>query len=104
MALYPSNVTTEVHIDASKVELGGIPLQKERDVMLRPVMYFSRVTTPAEQLYRSYDLKTLAAVKAIRFRISLVGVPFKVITDCTALRAIFEKGDIVSGVGLVYRI
>lgn len=90
-ALYRSNAETEVHTDASKLGLGGIMLQKE-DGMLRAVMYFSRVTTPAEELYHSYDLETLVAVETIRrFRIYLIGVPFKLVTDCTALRATFEK-------------
>lgn len=96
LAIYRQGGETELHTDASKMGLGGILLQNQSDGSLKPVMYFSRVTSTTEQLYHSYDLETLAAVEAIRrFKVYLVGVPFKLVTDCVALRATFEKKDMV---------
>lgn len=96
LVLYNSGARTEVHTDASKFGLGGMLLQEQGDKQLKPVMYFSKVTTAVEQLYHSYDLETLAVVETIkRFRVYLIGVHFKLVTDCTALRATFEKKDMI---------
>lgn len=58
--------------------------------------YFSRVTTPAEKVYHSYELETLAVVESLkRFRIYLIGFHFKIVTDCTAVRYTFSKRDLI---------
>lgn len=47
-------------------------------------------------MYHSYELETLAIVEAIkRFCVYLIGVHFKVITDCSAVRATIAKRDLV---------
>lgn len=96
LALYSGQADTEVHTDASKMGIGGILPQRQTTGDLKPVMHYSRATTPAEQVYHSYDLETLAAVDTIkRFRVYLLGVKFKLITDCVAIRATFQKKDMV---------
>lgn len=71
-------------------------MQKSRDNKFQPVAYFSRQTSPEEQNYSSYDLETLAVVESLRkFRVYLVGAPFKIVTDCNSLRATFSKRDMI---------
>ena len=94
LALYNAETAIEVHTDASKLGLGGILLQKQSDGSWRPVAYFSRSTNPMEQVYHSYELETLALVETVkRFRVYLVGVHFKAVTDCPAVRATLLKRD-----------
>lgn len=96
LGIYEPKAKTELHTDASKLGLGGILMQYQNDGSLRPIAYFSRVTSQEEQFYHSYELETLAVVESLkRFRIYLVGVPVKVITDCAALRTTLTKKDLV---------
>lgn len=97
LALYNTEFDTEVHCDASKVGVGGILLQKPNDeTPLRPVAYFSRQTSREEQFWHSYELETMAVVMSLkRFRVYLIGIEFKVITDCNALRATLTKRDLL---------
>lgn len=96
LSLYDREAFTELHTDASKVGIGGILLQKQDNGDLKPVLYYSRATTPEEQKYHSYDLETLAVVESLkRFRVYLIGITFKVVTDCNALRSTLTKRDIV---------
>lgn len=94
LALYDSKAEIELHTDASKWGLGGILMQKSEG-SLKPVEYFSRTTTLLEQKYHSFELETLAVVEAVkRFRIYLLGVRFKVVTDCASVRTTMSKRDL----------
>lgn len=96
LAIYDRNARTELHTDASKLGLSGILLQYQFDGNLKPISYFSRVTSPEEQFYHSYELETLAVVESLkRFRIYLVVIPVKVVTDCAAIRTTLTKKDLV---------
>lgn len=96
LALYNSKADTELHTDACKIGVAGILLQRSEQNQLQPVAYFSKQTTPEEQNYSSYDLETLAVVASLqRFRVYLVGIHFKIVTDCNSLRATFSKRDML---------
>jgi hypothetical protein len=96
LALYDSELQTEIHTDACKLGIAGILLQQQTDSTVRPVMYFSRVTTREESMYHSYELETLAVVASLqRFRVYIVGKHVKVVTDCTAVRATLTKRDLI---------
>lgn len=96
LALYNPNATTELHTDACKIGIAGILLQRDEHEKLKPIAYFSRQTTPEEQNYSSYDLETLAVVSSLqKFRVYLIGLSFKIITDCNSLRATFQKRDMI---------
>lgn len=96
LALYNLTADTQLHTDACKIGVAGIMLQKDNDDVLRPIAYFSRQTTPEEQNYSSYDLETLAVVSSLqKFRVYLIGIAFKIITDCNSLRATFQKRDMI---------
>lgn len=96
LGIYDSKAITELHTDASKLGLGGIIMQQQPDGSLKPIAYFSRVTSREEQFYHSYELETLAVVESLkRFRIYLTGIPVKVVTDCSALRTTLTKKDLI---------
>lgn len=85
-----------MHTDASKHGIGGILLQKDNLGLFRPVSYYSRKTTPDEQKFHSFELKTLAVVSSLnRFRVYPIGIPFKILTDCNALRTTLSKRDFI---------
>ncbi|XP_076278315.1 uncharacterized protein LOC143208116 [Lasioglossum baleicum] len=77
---------TELHTDASALGFGAILLQRDNeDRLLHPIHYASGKTNPCEEKYHSYELEVLAVVKSLKkFRVYLIGIPFKVITDCQA--------------------
>jgi hypothetical protein len=65
LAFFNQEAATELHTDASKYGIGGILLQYQQDVTLKPICYFSRQTNKAEQNYHSYELETLAVVESM---------------------------------------
>lgn len=97
LSLYDPKLETELHTDASSLGVGGILLQwQENPRVLKPVAYYSRQTTPEERHLHSYELETLAIVCSLRkFRIYLLGIRFKIVTDCHALRTTLVKRDLV---------
>jgi len=95
LALYNPKAFTELHTDASSCGYGAVLLQRQQDGCMHPVMYHSRRTTATESRYHSYELETLAIVYALeRFRIYLQGIPFVVITDCSAVQLALRKKDV----------
>jgi hypothetical protein len=97
LALYDPTYITEVHCDASKLGVAGILFQKpDERSPLRPVAYFSKQTTKDEEFLHSYELETLAVVLSLKkFRTFLIGILFKVFTDCNALRTTLTKRDLI---------
>lgn len=97
LALYDPKLETEVHCDASKVGVGGVLFQRQSEkAPLRPVAYFSRQTTREEEFWHSYELETMAVVLSLqKFRVYLIGLQFKVVTDCNALRTTLTKRDLL---------
>lgn len=85
-----------MHTDASAVAISGILMQRKRDEEhFHPVYYFSRLTNPAEKNYHSFDLECLAAVESVKkFRVHLLGRPFKLVNDCSAVKSSVKKKEI----------
>lgn len=74
--------------------------RNSEDKALHPVYYASGKITPAEEKYSSYELEVLAIVKALRkFRIYLLAIPFKIVTDCRAFTLTMSKKDVCVRVG-----
>lgn len=96
LRLYKLNAATELHTDASIDGYGAILLQEsDEDGALHPIYYSSGKTSPAERRYTSYELEVLAIVKALaKFRIYLLGIPFKIVTDCRAFTLTMHKKDL----------
>lgn len=96
LKLYRVNAETELHTDASKHGLGSMILQKDgEDNQWHPVYYASWKTSEVEERYSSYELEALAVIKALRkFRVYLLGMPFRIVTDCKAFVQTMSKKDI----------
>lgn len=96
LSLYRVGADTELYTDASMHGYGAILLQRNsEDQLLHPIYYASGKRTPAEEKYSSYELEVLAIVKALkRFRVYLIGVPFKIVTDCRAFTLTMNKKDL----------
>jgi len=62
---------------------------------MHPVYYYSDKTTPVEEKYTSYQLEVLAIIKALKkFWVYLLGIPFKIVTDCRAFVATMNKKEL----------
>lgn len=94
LSIYFPRDETELHCDASAAGFGAILLQRKADRKLHPVFYFSKRTTEVESRYHSFELETLAIIYALRrFRTYLLGLKFKIITDCQALSLTLNKKE-----------
>ncbi|CAH2087349.1 unnamed protein product [Euphydryas editha] len=96
LALYNPKARTELHTDACKIGIAGILMQYDLNDNLKPIAYYSRQTTKDEQHMTAYELETLAVISSLqRFRVYLIGIEFKLFTDCNSLRATFSKRDLI---------
>jgi hypothetical protein len=95
LAVFDPKLETELHTDASSLGYGAILMQR-RGELSRVVAYYSKQSTREQKYYHSYELETLAVVSALRyFRVYLIGIKFRVVTDCSALRTTFAKKDLL---------
>lgn len=94
--LYRVGTDTELHTDASALGYGTILFQKNSEGnFFHPVYYSSGKTTPAESRYTSYELEVLAIIEALRkFRIYLLGIEFRIVTNCRAFMLTMNKKDL----------
>lgn len=94
LTIFNPKLPTELHTDASALGYGAILLQRVNDVN-RVVAYFSKRTSPPESRYHSYELETLSIYNALKhFRVYLLGIHFKIITDCNAIKSTANKKDL----------
>jgi hypothetical protein len=94
LRMFDPKLPCELHTDASALGIGAALLQKEHGVV-RPIAYYRRRTTDCEAKYCSYDLETLAIVKAVEhFRAYFYGMHFTIFTDCNAIRGTALKKDL----------
>lgn len=95
LAIFDPTKRTELHTDASSRGVGGMLIQKNGSDE-RVVAYFSKQLTRDQQCYHSYELETMAVVFSLRhFRVYLLGIRFRVVTDCNALLTTFSRRDLL---------
>lgn len=96
LKLYKIEARTELHTDASMYGYGAILMQQcDDDGEMHPVYFASGKTTQAEEKYSSYELEVLAIVKGLKkFRTYLIGIDFKIVTDCKAFAQTMRKKDL----------
>lgn len=97
----PEAVRTELHTDASQFGFGAVLLQSDDsdDERLHPICYMSKKTSEAQQKFHSYELEVLAIVEALKkFRVYLLGLSFKIVTDCAAFTKTLEKRELATRV------
>lgn len=94
LSIFDPSLPTELHTDASSIGYGGMLVQKH-GTNNRVVAYFSRRTTEPESKYTSYELETLAVYNSLKvFRVYLLGISFKIVTDCNAIKSTMYKKDL----------
>ncbi|XP_049824794.1 uncharacterized protein LOC126265925 [Aethina tumida] len=80
------NEGTELHVDASKLGIGAVLLQKGEDQNQHPIAYISRSLSKAEKNYTITELEGLAAIWALGYLRHLIyGRPVKIVSDHHAL-------------------
>jgi len=95
LCIYNHAAETELHTDASSLGFGAILFQKQETGNMAPIAYFSKATTDVERKYHSYELETLAIVRALeRFHVYLQGISFRIVTDCNSLVLAMKKINI----------
>lgn len=95
LTIFQEGMPIELFTDASSLGFGAI-LSQTINGRQHVVAYFSMRTTDIESRYHSYELETLAVVRAVKhFRHFLYGRKFKVVTDCNALKASKHKQDLL---------
>lgn len=98
LKVFDQSRETELHTDASKLGYGACLLQRHENE-LHPVLFLSRKTSAAEMNYSSYELEVLAVVYALKkLRVYLLGLKFKIITDCKAFNQTMNKRDMCARV------
>lgn len=99
LTLFDSRKEIILYTDASRIGLAGMLVQVE-DGSERVVGYYSKTTTPTEQRYHSFELETLAIVRSVkRFRHYLIGISFKIYTDCSAVKSALMRRDLNRRIG-----
>lgn len=94
LIVYNPDRETELHTDASSKGYGACLLQKKEGAF-HPVAFYSKKTTKEEARYHSFELETLAVIKALRhFRVYLQGIPFRIVTDCSSLTLTLKKKQV----------
>ncbi|GFY24540.1 transposon Tf2-11 polyprotein [Trichonephila clavipes] len=96
LGVHRQNCETEIHTDASIDGLAAVLLQRSPDDnSLHPRYYMSRKTSKTERKYTSYELEVLAIIEALKkFKVYILGMPFKIITDCNAFTKTMSKKDL----------
>lgn len=95
LTLFQEEAPILLYTDASSLGFGAVLVQVIEGRQ-HAVAFMSMRTTEAESRYHSYELETLAVVRAIKhFRQYLYGRKFTVITDCNALKASKHKKDLL---------
>lgn len=102
LTIFDPALETELHTDASATGYGAILMQRVNGTN-RVVAYFSRRTTIPESKYHSYELESLAIYNALKhFRVYLLGIKFKIITDCNAIKSTVNKKDLTPRVARLW--
>ncbi|GBM92190.1 Transposon Tf2-8 polyprotein [Araneus ventricosus] len=98
LCMYNPKSEIEIHTDSSIDGFGACLLQKSIvDNQLHPVYYMSHNTSDTECKYSSYELEVMAVIVALKkFRPYVLGIPFKIVTDCIAFKQTMSKKDISS--------
>ena len=96
LLIYNPGYETEHHTDASREGYGTILFQRSpEDRQLHSMYYMIWKTLSVEKQYSSYELEMLAMVVALRkFRVYLLSITFKIITDCQAFQRTMDKKDL----------
>lgn len=95
LRLYNPKAATEIHTDANMYGYGGVLLQKDsEDQQWHPIEFMSRKTTPSEEKYHSYELEVQIIEALKKWRIYVMGIKIRIVTDCNAFAMTMKKKDV----------
>ncbi|CAH2226641.1 jg24697 [Pararge aegeria aegeria] len=95
ITIFQEGLPIELHTDASSTGLGAVLIQLQ-NCQQHVVAYMSMRTTEPESHYHSYELETLAIIRAVKhFRQYLYGRSFTIITDCNAIKSSSSKRELL---------
>lgn len=95
LTIFQEGLPIELHTDASSSGLGAVLIQIQEGRQ-HVIAYMSMRTTEPESHYHSYELETLAVVRAIKhFRQYLYGRSFTIVTDCNAIKSSSSKHELL---------
>lgn len=95
LRLYDPKTRTELHTDACALGIAGMLMQRDEKNALHLVYCVSKKTTEAESKYHSSRLELLAIVWCVeRLRSLLIGINFKIVTDCQAIIFLNSKKNV----------
>lgn len=95
LIIYREDLPIELHTDASSTGLGAVLIQR-KEGRQHVVAFMSMRTTKPESNYHSYELETLAIVRAVKhFRQYLYGRHFTIVTDCNAIKSSLQKHELL---------
>ena len=81
-----------LYTNASKIAVGAVLLQSDSDGIERPVSFFSKKLSSAQQNYSTFEREYLAIICAlVHFRVYLLGRRFRLLTDHRTLAWLFSK-------------
>lgn len=95
LTIFDPNKDKILYTDASREGVAGILTQVTEEGE-KVVQYYSRQTTEDEKKYHSFELELLAIVSSLmRFRLYLLGIIFRIVTDCNSVRYALTKKEII---------
>lgn len=100
LKIYHPDLPTEMHTDASLHAHSTILMQRHLDNgELHPVYFSCSKITESENKYTSFELEALAVLEGVKkFHKYLLGIPYKIVTDCAAFKMTLRKKDLVTRV------
>lgn len=99
LTIFDPKLPVIMYTDASRDGIGCILVQVTESGE-KPVYFYSRQTSVDEKKYHSFELEFLAITVGLqKFRHYLLGINFKIVTDCNAVRYSINKKEINSRIG-----
>ena len=105
LAYFDVNAHHELFVDASGYAMGAVLQQLDDAGNSRPVGYYSRRLTSAEQNKSAYERELLGLRDAcLHFRHQLLGIPFDVRTDHCSLRHLHSQKELSGQVARIMAV
>ena len=105
LAYFDVNARHELYVDASGYAMGAVLQQFDAEDNSRPVGYYSRRLSPAEQNKSAYERELLGLRDAcLHFRHQLLGIPFDVRTDHCSLRHLHSQKELSGQVARIMAV
>uniref|UniRef100_A0A158P4S6 RNA-directed DNA polymerase n=1 Tax=Tetranychus urticae TaxID=32264 RepID=A0A158P4S6_TETUR len=86
LAIYNKDEPCTLYTDASKIGIGATLVQTDKHGLEHPIAYFSKALNEHQGNYTAFELECLAVVEAVDHFEAYLSLPFKVITDHSALK------------------